>query len=365
MHIWNRKRLTVGKSIISDVVRGRVGKVEEQGRNASWIVLVVPVLGLLELLERDSDADEGAEHERSRQHVHVAALEARDVECNECGVEQAPAAVGEVDARLSIVARVAHHVEQDARVVAEQRIARQLREQANEDCDEETPSHARRLDEVEPAPLGHLHLGVDGLADLHDLGLDKQRVGVALGVVLGEHCSGVVVAVVRDEVPGRLGQQEDGGDLQQARADLEERRQPPCPVRRDIGRAEGDGGGQDLADEVRRVEQRRENGTLLRVAQLANQGRAVDNAEQDAHAEQHTRNNVHAHVLREALEQRTNDHDERTQHDAPAPAESLCEPGRYRHTQDRPQLVRRVDEPEQAGFDGEFALVICTTAAKV
>jgi hypothetical protein len=52
--------------------------------------------------------------------------------------------------------------------------------------------------------LGSFHLGLDGLADLYDFGLNELGVPVALGVVLDENFGGLFGAVLGDEETGRF-----------------------------------------------------------------------------------------------------------------------------------------------------------------
>lgn len=55
--------LTVCESVVSDVVGWRVGKVEEQGSNASGTVLHVGCLCSLQSFKGDGDGNEGNEHQ--------------------------------------------------------------------------------------------------------------------------------------------------------------------------------------------------------------------------------------------------------------------------------------------------------------
>ena len=77
---------------------------------------------------------------------------------------------------------------------------------------------------------------------------------------------------------------QDEADLQQRGANLEQRGNTPGPVALDVVGAEADGGGDDLADKVGDVEQRGHDGTLLGVSQLADEGRARDDAGGDTEA---------------------------------------------------------------------------------
>lgn len=90
---------------------------------------------------------------------------------------------------------------------------------------------------------------------------------------------------------------QDGGDLQKRRADLQKRRHTPGPVTGNVGGAESNGRGGDLTNEVGRVEERGENGTLLGVTELSDQGSTGDDAEEDTDSEKHTGNDVHGDYL--------------------------------------------------------------------
>lgn len=91
--------------------------------------------------------------------------------------------------------------------VRDQSVARPLREQTEERGNEQTPTHTRRAEHVAPGLLGLFQLDLDGTLDLGHLGLDDERLAVALGVVLGEDVKGFVVAVFTDEVTGTFGEE--------------------------------------------------------------------------------------------------------------------------------------------------------------
>ena len=99
---------------------------------------------------------------------------------------------------------------------------------------------------------------------------------------------------------------QDKADLEQGRADLEEGRDTPCPLALDSLHANSNGRGDDLADEVGRVEKRRHDGTLLGVSKLSDQRGPRDNGEDDSKAQNHAGDDVHAdwgvcHVSRGTL----------------------------------------------------------------
>lgn len=111
-------------------------------------------------------------------------LESRDDEGKQSAIDKTPAGVGDVDSCLLRLLGVVHHVEQDIRVVAEQRIAGELREETDEDGDQNATAHTSGAEEFHPGLLGNFHLGLDRFADLGDFGLDKEGVSVVLGMVL-------------------------------------------------------------------------------------------------------------------------------------------------------------------------------------
>lgn len=199
-------RLTIGQGVVANVVRRRVAKVPDQRRNTGGRVLYAGVLRNLEPLEGDGHGDEAETHERRGQHEHIAALEPGHDEGDDGGVGEAPARVRDVNARLDRLFGVAHHVEEDAGVVADEGVSGELRKEADEDCDVDTAAHAGGADNVHPGLLGCLHFGLDGLADLGNLGFDEEGVGVALGVVLHEDGGSFFVAIVGHEETGGLGE---------------------------------------------------------------------------------------------------------------------------------------------------------------
>lgn len=132
----------------------------------------------------------------------MSALEASDDKGNNCRVDQPPAGVSKIYSSLGVVAGISHHLEENARVVADESVARKLGEEANEDCDEHTATHTTGAEEIKPGLLGNFHLCLDSLSDLYNFGLDELRVGIALGVVLDQNGSSFFTSVVRDEETG-------------------------------------------------------------------------------------------------------------------------------------------------------------------
>ncbi|KAI6750870.1 hypothetical protein HG530_014320 [Fusarium avenaceum] len=248
----------------------RVGPKFDERSNTSSVVL--GALGhSLDSLERDSDTNESAQHQSSRKHVHVTTLEAGHDKSNDRGGQQAPAGVCEVDAGLDGSLFVSHHVKEHTRVVAQKGVSRKLGEETDEDCDQETAAHTSGAQEIKPRLLGGIHLGLDGFSNLDDFGLDELGVDVTLGVVLDENRCGFFVSVLGDEETGRL-REEAGGDLKQRGNNLQQRRESPRPVTLGISGTDGNGRGQNLADEVGRVEQRGQNSSLLGVSKLSDEG---------------------------------------------------------------------------------------------
>lgn len=134
----------------------------------------------------------------------MSALEAGDDKGNDCRVNQPPAGVSKVDSGLRVVGGISHHLEENARVVADESVARKLGEETNKDRDEHTATHAAGTEEVKPGLFGNLHLSLDSLSNLYNLGLDELRVGIALSVVLDQNGGSLFTSVVRDEETGRF-----------------------------------------------------------------------------------------------------------------------------------------------------------------
>lgn len=90
---------------------------------------------------------------------------------------------------------------------------------------------------------------------------------------------------------------QDKAHLHQTRTQLQQARDPPRPVTRDVVCAKADRRRHDLPDEVRHVEERGQYGSFFGVGELADEGRAGDDARWDAEAENHSRDDVHGHFL--------------------------------------------------------------------
>lgn len=93
----------------------------------------------------------------------------------------------------------------------------------------------------------------------------------------------------------RLRSLQDESNLQSRRDRLKQRWNPPCPVRRNLLSAKGDAGGKNGANKPAGIEHGRQDGTLLRIAQLAHERRGCNNTEGDAEAQQKPRCQVHTH----------------------------------------------------------------------
>ena len=70
-------------------------------------------------------------------------------------------------------------------------------------------------------------------------------------------------------------------------------------------------------------------------------------------------------MLREALDNGTHNHDERTYHNGPSATEALVEPRRKGHTKDGAELVAGVDEAKQTRLNRIVALVIDAATTEV
>ncbi len=113
-------------------------------------------------------------------------------------------------------------------VVGEEGVAGILRDDAERHQDGQAPAVAAGLEEVDVAGgVLDVLLGVDGLADLAELELDRGVVLVATGVVAGQGVERLVGAVLGHQPAGRLGDPVDEGQLYERGHDLDERDGPP------------------------------------------------------------------------------------------------------------------------------------------
>jgi len=117
-------------------------------------------------VEGDGHSDEHQTHGYSRQHEHVTSLESDDDECSDHGTEQTPVGVGEIDPRLGVGARVAHHLIEQILVVGEKRVTGHLGEETHHGGDEDTASHTGCADHIEPRLLAVADFNQDGFFDL-------------------------------------------------------------------------------------------------------------------------------------------------------------------------------------------------------
>lgn len=146
---------------------------------------------------------------------------------------------------------------------------------------------------------------------------------------------------------------------------MQERGHTPAPLGGHLGGSDGNGGGGDLTDEVRGVEERGQDGTLLGVTELTNHGGTGDDGEQNTETEDETGDDIHGNVLGETLDQGTDDHDDGADHDGPATTELLGDPGGEGDTEDGTQHVGGIDETEQTSLDGEVTIRVDTAIAEV
>lgn len=132
----------------------------------------------------DAECDQHAHAGRQEQCPAAQPVDQQHGE--EDGDQEGPDLQAAVDDGL--VARVVHaDAGQDVvDVVGDEAVAGTLREEGREDDEQQPLAVARRADEVEPAVIRAQLLEADGLLDLEKLLLDEGRVGVIVGVVLGD-----------------------------------------------------------------------------------------------------------------------------------------------------------------------------------
>lgn len=204
------ERLTVCQSIVAQVVARRVGKIEEQGGDGCRAVRFVAVLCSSQLLERDGHGRKDQEHGGRGCHESPPTTETGHKESKNRRIDETPALVGDVDACLDSALGEVHHLEHEVLIVGEERVARHLREQTEENTDEDTAAVTGSGPHDGPRLLGSLHLQFNGGLDLGHFSLHQERAGISLGVVFGKDGEGLVVFILTDKVSRALGKKTDG-----------------------------------------------------------------------------------------------------------------------------------------------------------
>ena len=199
-------KLTVCQGVVADVVTGRVCEVPDKGRDGGGLVGIVTRICDGKALEGDGHGDENKGHAARGQHKHPSALEARNDECDDCAVEQTPALIGNVDPGLCEAGGITHHLEKQVGVVRKQRVSAHLGEKTHHGGDEYTAAHTSGSEHIHPRLPGVLQLELDGGSNLGHLSLDNGRICIALGVVFGKDCEGLVFTVFADKPSGAFGE---------------------------------------------------------------------------------------------------------------------------------------------------------------
>jgi hypothetical protein len=356
----------VGERVVTNVIAWREGEEEEQRGNLCRLVLSAGIVGYSEALETDGHGHEAHCHGAGGKHKHPSSAESGDDKGNDNGVHQTPALVGDVDSGFCEGGSVAHHLEKKVLVVREESVAAHLGEDTEEAGNEDTTAHTLGAQHVEPRLFGVLELNLDSRSNLSHLSLDEDRVGIAFRVVLGQDSKSLIVAVFADEPTWALRQTIDEGNLQEGRAHLQQGGYTPTPVTNNVGCTNGNTRRDNCTDKVRSVEQRGEVWTFLWVTEFTDEGRAGDDTENDTDTQKHTGDDIHGEVLREALNESTNHHDQRATHDGRSPAKLLVVPWRNGHGENGTELVAGRDESEDAGLDvGLAGLGVLVPIAKV
>lgn len=161
-------------------------------------------------VQGDGQGGEYQTHRASRCQVHKSSTEFRDNNGQYGGVEETPALVGDVDSRLGIGSRVVHHLEEEVGVVRDKSVAGHLSEETEENGDDDTLSHGLGREHNPPRLLRILHFNLNGGADLSHFGVDKDRAGIAFGVVFGENGKRFFVTVVGNQPTRTFGEEAVG-----------------------------------------------------------------------------------------------------------------------------------------------------------
>ena len=112
--------------------------------------------------------------------------------------DQVRAGKSQVDLILRPLVRDPDSVKDLGQIVRHKSITRPLTEDTNTDSQEETATVARRLNELNPLPLGVFHFEADTCLDLFVLDADKIGLNT-LPVVFDQDLTGFFVAVVGDQ----------------------------------------------------------------------------------------------------------------------------------------------------------------------
>jgi len=198
---------TVSQSIVANVVTWVVRKVEEQSGDRSSAVLNAGNLCFSQLRKGSSHGYKDQAHATSRKHKHPSSGEVGHNQSNDCSVHETPAVVGEIDACFGKVAGISHHVEEKVGVEAQESVSGELGEETEEDGNQESASHTRCSDHVEPVLFFDFGLELDGRLDLCHFGPDEQGVYVAFSVVFDENSERFFVTTVRDQPTGAFWQE--------------------------------------------------------------------------------------------------------------------------------------------------------------
>jgi len=103
--------VSVCERVVTDVVAGRVCEEEDERGDLRSLIFGAVGIGDLETLESDGHGHEDHGHGSSGKHEHPATAESSDDEGDSDTVDQTPALVGDVDARLGVLGGVSHHLE--------------------------------------------------------------------------------------------------------------------------------------------------------------------------------------------------------------------------------------------------------------
>ena len=272
--------------------------------------------------------DEGAEHATGGGEEHGAAAELVDEHGHaERDDERHAGLAGRETELLGRVGDAGAVVELGG-IVGNDGVTGPLGEDTERDEDHEAVTVALGLEEVGVAGgLGSLELEGERLLDLAVLELDGGVVGVAVGVVLGEHGKGLLVPVLGDQVTGRLGHPEDEGELDDGGDGLEQGGHTPRPVALDEVGAEGNPGDEQGTDVPQAVVDGGQASTVLGMGDLGEKHGGRDLGQGVAETEEGTAAHEGAEAGASGLDDGTDDHDNAADGDGELTAEVVGEQG--------------------------------------
>lgn len=213
-----------------------------------------------------------------------------------CGDQTVPDVEDTVDLELHIGIGDANALENTRDVVRNETVARPLREETSRNQDDEPVTVALGLEDLEPASLLSLLLDGECLPDLLVFQLDNLVVGVTFSVNVRKNGESLLVLTLRDVPTRRLRNEPNTGDLDKRWQGLDDGGDTPSPLALDVVGAICEPGCDNRSDIPRCVVDGREDGAVLRVANLSDEERSRSVGNGDTQTEEEASGDEHLEV---------------------------------------------------------------------